>query len=1134
MISNQYIGGANGNNILGGLAISDFIDGTNNRRVYNLLYQGNSKDGAELKYYLLNDRGLSLIAGVASINTPGEFELASNNSFLAFTTPFADFSFARQIQIIEVDETGDPSWQSIYYDVETSGTEHFLGLEISGDCNYIYTGSMGVGFYKIDVSDLTNITTVDFLPVYGNDIDYTYSQIERGADGNYYVVKENGDIGYFDENFNSITTLSTGLGTNGVINNYLYSNNSVNPFNYYVIPDQIDGSNYDNTLEIEEICCLSYFESEVVNTSNSFYKTTTNDIVVVENMVWTNTSNPFTEGDSIFDIYMKGNLIVEPGAKLSIYDLNLHFNEDKGIYLTDGVSENVNGSYLYLNNTKLTAFDECEKTTMWAGISAIGSNNTSDLQVPFSSTKQPQVEMRNSSIIEYASVGIEATQGGFVRAYSGNKFINNVKDVVCSNFNIYNYTVFIQCEFITTIDIYEKKNSSPFAHLHVWNSPGIEAKGCTFKNEETGFSSLSERGTGILSSYSSLKVINYIDTPSQFENLWYGIKSNGGAYVNIEKTNFIENLGGAWVINNDALTVTECDFNVGDSSYYYDTYFETFGLYVEACTGYQIEENTFRDGLLGLVVYNSGTEENLIYRNTFSNLSNNSNATGFVGIGGNSGYPKKSTGLQLRCNNFINNDYSISLLGGNIITSSGVIDVNSSKIRRVQGFDNGSNISAFNYFNPNPSMQTEEFFVDPNVVIMYNPTDKYRYNQTNQTGYKLTYYNPLYVNTHYLSPEVCVSNLGIGIQPSSFEQLNTLSDEQTIKENEIESLTNDINEIALVIAAQTANPSNVNYVHNELLEASPYLNDTILKSYLMNNSVSEYSRTSIMLANSPLPREVNKDVKDSDLSEGLKAYIAQFQNGINELEEKHLQLESIKGNKQIIFDRLLREAIKIDSLNIYNYIENIFRSYNDDHAKRCLINLYKAQNEFDNVESELNNLLQIAELNNDNKLINYVKLKQIENEINKVPDNHFGIINSNLNYLYDLSNNYTSKEGSMARAILDAEGFIDYHPITILPPANKNKTLQFNSEEFSETYFAFSPFINLYPNPASDNISLEYISPVSNCKFSIYNSKGELVKSFITEEAIGFKSIDISDLLPGNYVLDCHSMSTSLKFVIIR
>ncbi|MDD3687747.1 MAG: T9SS type A sorting domain-containing protein [Bacteroidales bacterium] len=74
----------------------------------------------------------------------------------------------------------------------------------------------------------------------------------------------------------------------------------------------------------------------------------------------------------------------------------------------------------------------------------------------------------------------------------------------------------------------------------------------------------------------------------------------------------------------------------------------------------------------------------------------------------------------------------------------------------------------------------------------------------------------------------------------------------------------------------------------------------------------------------------------------------------------------------------------------------------------------------------------------------------------------------------------------------------------------------------------------LYPNPANDYLSLEFINPAGNCSFNIYTLKGDLVKSISSDQSLGFISINISDLQPGNYIVNCPELNSNQNFMIVR
>src|SRR5690554_55429 len=114
-------------------------------------------------------------------------------------------------------------------------------------------------------------------------------------------------------------------------------------------------------------------------------------------------------------------------------------------------------------------------------------------------------------------------------------------------------------------------------------------------------------------------------------------------------------------------------------------------------------------------------------------------------------------------------------------------------------------------------------------------------------------------------------------------------------------------------------------------------------------------------------------------------------------------------------------------------------------------------------------------------------------------------------------------------------------PIIFLPNLDANSQVSNKSTRISKPIQEpvkpskeLVAMFNLYPNPANDYLSLEFINPVGNCNFNIYTLKGELVKSVRSKQSLGFISINISDLKQGNYIISCPELNSNQSFIITR
>ena len=1140
----------NGRNVVAAASLSGFIPGTQTRRLY-LVYYREINATSYIKFFNINysDANGATIDGPYNVATttsrtyePCEVEVSSDFSKIAFTRPKyqwdAGGNNTNDLTIVHLNPStgylntslGTNGYTYVDLGPANSLNDHYIGLEFSPDNNIIYVTCQGTGLYQYNIGSNTSFY-INGTGIIGS------SQLEYARDGFIYGVASNGQMYTIEPEYGTFATSSLNITSSGVINNAIFNNASIP---VYTLPRQIDGFEYGELFGDETECCVYNHESVIVNPISGVSEDGDNIVITGSNVIWNTSSNPFNQTT---DIYMKGNLIIQPNAKLTITDLTLHFKENQKVQLNQNAAGGFKGAYLYLNNSKLTAFEVCDETTIWLGVEANGAGS-SYVQIPFSNTKQPQVEMRNGSVIEYAEAGINAQNGSFVRSYSGCSFKDNIVDVHINNFSPQNYSQFYETAFYTTQVLYDQKNVAPTIHAHIWTAPGVQFKGCSFRNDATSIPSLSARGSGILSDYSQISVQNNNSVRGEFENLWYGIKANGGAAAILTECDFSENLGGAWFVNNNSLSVTKCDFNVGNTSYYSSTYFETYGLYLESCTGYQIEENVFHDGLLGMVVFNSGYANNRIYKNDFYNINLDTYSSAVVAIGYNAVNRDIINGLQFICNDFNFTIYAIAILGGEINTINGSVNIPISNICKYQGYDvtNLLHVSSDNTFWLHGLSGEHDFSLNTTTQM-----GCYRYNgaydnlldrDANINSFNGTEVSRHYYGTFTTREQECPSNLNSGLLLlSGFSGIGELNDEEVIINSEIEELTENINETALLIAAQTATQNNVSSVHSMLMSASPYLSDTVLSVYLNNANVSEYSRAAVMVANSPLPASVKSEIDDSELSDELKEYINQFQDGVNLLEQKYLRLESIQGAKQQLYDNLSLAAIRLDTTEYFNQVIELLELSNDTHAKECLANIYVYKNEYDRALVIYESLMQIAETKNNTVLFNSSKIQKISTEILMNPENFERIITDNSDYLEDLASDYETKEGGAARAILASAGLMEISPITILPSEISNKSMQIVQPQKTQAPSSTSlkSLFRIYPNPANDQLAIEFVNPQEgNCTFNVYSLKGELLQTVNSSQQLGFITIPVSQLAPGTYIIECPQLKSKTSFVISR
>ncbi len=301
---------------------------------------------------------------------------------------------------------------------------------------------------------------------------------------------------------------------------------------------------------------------------------------------------------------------------------------------------------------------------IWQGIEVWGNPNAP--QNPFS---QGVLVIQNGGKIENAEVAVRAGShyytgkgGGMVMVMDA-VFYNNDMAV---KFDPYSHDPSNQSYFTNCTFDYDKTitGEPDMTFVRLEDVDFVDFNSCTFSNH----TNRDYFGWGIWSNNSILVVdgdcIEYSGNScllwdqSKFYHLEYGIyvtNSNTTNYPEIQHTFFNDNYRGIFISGVTNALVKYCEFVV-------NTPFETnggYGLYLDNCTAYTIEENFFsptyenRIGI-GLIVNNSGGDPNEVYRNSFSYLQQGVSAQEL-----NRGFNDPAQGLQILCCDFTNCDNDI-------------------------------------------------------------------------------------------------------------------------------------------------------------------------------------------------------------------------------------------------------------------------------------------------------------------------------------------------------------------------------------------------------------------------------------------------------------------------------------------
>jgi hypothetical protein len=157
------------------------------------------------------------------------------------------------------------------------------------------------------------------------------------------------------------------------------------------------------------------------------------------------------------------------------------------------------------------------------------------------------------------------------------------------------------------------------------------------------------------------------------------------------------------------------------------------------------------------------------------------------------------------------------------------------------------------------------------------------------------------------------------------------------------------------------------------------------------------------------------------------------------------------------------------------------------------------------------------------QLLNYIEYLTI---VKDYTENNFdtNIVINNLTFLQNLSETDNAYGTIGAQIILEqyAPENYDYPEKIEYPDASSTKSMQIGqSKDIYINNEILNEFINIYPNPANDNLIVEYalLEGWNNGKIEIYDLQGKLIKSVSINKQTGIKTINLSDIASGNYLI---------------
>ncbi len=669
------------------------------------------------------------------------------------------------------------------------------------------------------------------------------------------------------------------------------------------------------------------------------------------------------------------------------------------------------------------------------------------------------------------------------------------------------------------------------AHVSMWDVNGVRFKGSVFHDVRTAINMQQDGRIGIYSVSSNYNVDEYCSTPfncpglpSEFKTLSSAIESYGGGShgVTIISNSIFDSHKGAFLqcVNNAKITAN--DFTVPHDAAVVGSTDYPYGLYIDESQHFTIEGNQFtgitgsgnvsNGGGAGLLIRNTGPNNNDFYRNNFDNLK-----VGSQGLSEN-----RSTGLDFgltfKCNTYeetyddfdILNDpndpykifgqLGIAELQG--ITMGSTPDVpynqfaNNSAILNLN-LDNKGNW--INYLYTGTPVSSNFYYPDKVTSI------------TNRFSTTLTDPCPNRLSMWGYEQATVLTEIGL-FGPVMMLTVNTWGG---VKDG-------GFNHQILINSIENATGGNITIVLTELLQYSPYLsNDVLAKIATMDNAVwTEQMIVDVLLANPHSSRSVwvqhNLDLRINPIS-------MVYRDSLNTLINTYTHRDSLASENAYAlahYDRLLTELlhtfrsdsiVNVDDLSIW-LKHPVNHNYHYELAE-----LYFDHGDGVNYSLTLDSILFKFDLDS-NELTFHSSFGLLFDQLDiwqNAGANLYEPDSTRKAWLLNYVSNNTRYPGKVY-ALLEVNGISLKDPNVFIPPPALSPLFSSLIDDIDEKS-SQSPVI-LFPNPAKNIVSLEWRANSVRATIQVFDLNGNVIKT-VNWEGEPSISIDISSWSAGIYVV---------------
>ena len=873
----------------------------------------------------------------------------------------------------------------------------------------------------------------------------------------------------------------------------------------------------------------------------------------------------------LVDMNVHGIVRIPGGATLTIgMGATISFADSKQLDHPTRIVVEPGGTLNVVNGAKLTSLDGCPNN-MWDGI--LEQGHVGESQYAYS--MQGHVNIGEGCVVESARVGVlvadhypdsytmenllYAGSGGIVRA-TGATFRNNEYDVIFSPYENHtpggqlavNLSHFGRCSFTTDASLNDP-SLTPRRHVYLAGVRGLVFRGCSWSGTALGaYAHVWELGTGIRSENSSFSVVTHCSvilpygTPCPMEDVVRSSFSglNSGIFATtfdlsrtfvVDQADFALNVAGIRMEGIQDAGITRCTFDVPEPEL--DGWASTpYGMYLDQCTGYEIEENAFvtsqPTGLykkVGLVIKDSGPYANLFYNNSFDAL--------FVGslIEGKNATGDDVSGLLVKCNDYgltTKNTFDVALTGEQV------------KVQAMQG-------SFIDPLNPDPTVPAgnrfsldhdgsfdpeEDWFVeDVSTFVEY-----FHHTATATDRTRPDYHDPDYLlptDVLELWPgkgSACPSNLD---REKNREEMRSTSltenAEYNASKDEYDATKDNGDTYSLL--SYVSDPVHTSaQVRNALQNVAPKASEEAFQAaFDRDPAMNAWHITQALLSNTPLQPEVLRIMHASGLPSFYTSLVEGAQNGeVNILSLLESDMAHHAGRKTEALTGFGRDSW-LDSLDLGGSLDSLKLFHEDlpsDNSDRTISGVLAALAQY----AELEDMADAGSVASTSPEL-FALIKRYA--ASQQTDGWGTIASDDVIWLLDLAAQRDVQGSTQASAWLQALGEEPSDEIILLPLEERGM-LQTSSVTSSYSW-SDGPFIEVYPNPGSGLVWVVYDVPeeMDDARLVVHDLEGRQLREVQFTTGTGIVQLETDAWVPGLYLAELRlqgSVAYSVKLALQR